>query len=127
MAQFRLVSLYQSWEFYAIRQEVRLRLPSLVVPQFLKLDVVADYVERTVVVLFKTSREVRTFLIAFSYLAYGRQGGLRARTQQKVAQGSNVDVPQATDHEIANPSTPRSPVFMGRLQLQKGMTTYEDG
>lgn len=74
MTQFRLISLYQSWEFCARHQEVRLL--SFVVPWVLKLDVVADYIEGTAVVLFKTSREVRTFLVAFSYLAYGRQGGL---------------------------------------------------
>jgi len=77
MTQFRLVSLYQSWEFCARNQELRpLPPPSLAVPLFLKLDVVADYVEFTVVMLFKTSREVHTFLYAFSYLAYGRQRGL---------------------------------------------------
>lgn len=53
-----------------------MRLPSLNVPRVLKLDVVADYIERTVVMLFKTFREELTFLVAFSYLAYGRQGGL---------------------------------------------------
>jgi len=106
----------------ARRQEVR--LPSLNVPRVLKLDVVADYIERTVVMLFKTFREELTFLVAFSYLAYGRQGGLWARPQQKVAQGSNVDVPQATDHEIANPPVTRGPVFGRRLQLQKYMIPY---
>jgi hypothetical protein len=125
MTQFGLGSLYQSCEFCARRQEVR--LSSLVVPLFLMLDVVADYVERTVVVLFKKAREVRIFLVAFSYLAYGWQGGLRARPQQEVAQGSNVDVPQATDHEIANPPVPWGPVLVGRLQLQRYLTPYEDG
>jgi hypothetical protein len=74
MTQFRMISLCQSWELCARRQEVR--LASLGVPRFLKLSAVADYIERAVVVLFETSREVRTFLVAFSYLAYGRQGGL---------------------------------------------------
>jgi hypothetical protein len=57
--------------------------------------------------------------VVFPYLTNRRQGSLGAWTQQEITEGREVDIPQATDHEATDASTPRRRFLLQQVKRDR--------